>query len=40
VTVYGFCRHPHLTSIRELDGVAHEIEQHRGQVLLIANADR
>src|SRR5262249_35681552 len=32
--------HAHLAGVRELDGVAHEVEQHLGEALLIAQADR
>jgi hypothetical protein len=30
MTIHGFCRHPNLTRIGELDGVAHEVEEHLG----------
>jgi len=33
-------RDAHLTSVRELDGVTYEIEQHLGQALLVAEAIR
>ena len=37
-----FCtgRDAHLAGVREFDGVADKIEQHLGQALLVANADR
>src|SRR4030095_10492293 len=40
VTVYGFGRDPDLTGVGELDGVADQVEQHLGEALLVANADR
>src|SRR5262245_61850871 len=40
VTIHGLGRDTHLTGIGELDGVADEVEQHLGEALLVAEADR
>src|SRR5262245_29970547 len=39
VAVDGFSCDPHLTCVRELDGVPHKIEQHLGEALLITKTD-
>ena len=40
MTIHGFGRDAHLTGVGELDGVADEVEQHLGEALLVAKADR
>ena len=39
LAVDGFGRDPHLTCVRELDGVSHKIEQHLGEALLITKTN-
>jgi hypothetical protein len=38
VTIHGFGCHSDLARISELDCVAHEVEQHLGQALLVARS--
>jgi hypothetical protein len=40
MTIHGFGSDPYLTRVGELDGVADQVEQHLGEALLVANADR
>ena len=39
LTIDGFCRHAHLASIRELDGVANEVKENLREALLVAMAN-
>jgi hypothetical protein len=39
VAVHRFRRHAYLSGVGEFDGVAHEIEEHLGQALLVAEAN-
>jgi hypothetical protein len=37
--VHGPCRDTHLAGVGELDGVAHKVEKHLRETLLVAEAD-
>ena len=40
VAIHGSGTHAHLSGIRELDGVADEVEEHLDEALLVAKAHR